>query len=400
MRFRLICAFISIPLLVLSQQTKDNLISIVVEDAPLEVILDSISAQSNYFFSYNSELFPKGSRYSITSDREPIDKLLSRLLIGTGLKYSFYKDQIILNYQPPEENTVKKKKLFTISGNVLDENRNPISGVNIFLDGTSIGSYSDAEGNYILESIPPGFFDIVFSHIGYESGVYRISEYNGGSRIQNHRLNILSQELQEIDVITNRAESSRDNWIVYYSIFKEEVLGVSEMARQCVIENPEVINFSEEGPNKLVAYADDVIIIRNDALGYRIDYFLESFEKKDDGLRFRGKMRFRNQEPVDSKESREWKKNRKESYEGSFNHFKKALLRQELKKEGFRIYSSNDLSDIKRKKRKYEISENEILSFNGDSYDLSFKKNLIVEFRKEKESKETICALTNLLFQH
>jgi len=387
MRFKLLLAIIVFPLLLYSQKAKNELISIAASDLPLETILEQISDKSSYFFSYNSDLFPKGSRYSISAENEPIDQLLSRLLVGTGLKYSFFKDQIILNYQPPELEPIRKKNFFTLSGKVFDENGEPLSGVNIFLDGTSIGSFSDIDGNYLLESIPPGFYDLVFSHIGYENGVYGITEYNGGARIQNHNLTVWMQELEEIIVVVDQVNNRQNNWQVYYTIFLQELLGNSEIAGQCIIENPEVINFSKDSQSdKLYAYANDVIIIRNDALGYRIDYFLESFERQENDLRFRGKMRFRNQSPLNQKERREWKRNRKKCFYGSFNHFKKSLLSRSLRKEGFRIYASNMSNNVIRKRRNAELSESDILVFKGDSYELSFNKNLLVEFKKEKES--------------
>ena len=72
-------------------------------DVTVEVILDSLSAQTDYFFSYNSQILPKGSLYTIGASEEPIDQFLSRLFVGTGLKYSFFKDQVILNYVEPEK---------------------------------------------------------------------------------------------------------------------------------------------------------------------------------------------------------------------------------------------------------------------------------------------------------
>ncbi len=387
MRFRFLIIAL-IPICVIGQKSKNELVTIEVEDMSLEAILDSVSEQTNYFFSYNSELFPKGSRYTIDADSEPVDQFLSRLLVGTDLKYSFFKDQIILNYQPPEEQVIRKKKFFTISGKVQDEKGQPISGVNIFLDGTSIGSFSDIDGNFMLQSIPPGYYDLVFSHIGYENASYSLTEYNGGSRIQNHQLVFSPQELEEVNVVAKRTSMNEEDWNIYYQAFKQEVLGKSWVADQCVIENPEVISFTVGEGDQLIAKADDVIIIRNDALGYRIDYFLESFERNADDLRFRGKMRFRNQNPASSKEKREWKKNRKISYRGSFNHFKKSLLADDLRKQGFRMYGCNRLTAIKESSRKKELTKNDILVYKGDGYELSFANSLIVEYRKEKETSD------------
>ena len=386
MRASLCFVFLIISLVAVAQKRKNDLVNGSFDNVPLEVIFDSLSAQTNYLFSYNSDLLPKGSLYTITADNTPIDQFLSRLLVGTGLKYSFFKDQIILNYEPPEQIVKRKKNMFAISGTVYDEAGLPLNNANVFLDGTTIGVSSDIDGNYKLEGIPPGLYDLVFSHVGYEHAVYQISEYNGGARIQNHQMEIDTGQLEEVEVISNRVNRNENSWLTYYSTFKEELIGQSQNATDCVIENPEVLNFSyDNATNTLRAFAKQPLQIRNEALGYRISYFLESFRMQESDLRFRGKIRFRNLEPMNGKERREWKRNRRESYEGSFNHFKKALLKNELRKEGFKTYHLKNLESFELNNLD-ELTESDIVLFKGDHYELNFKNYLLVEFRKEKES--------------
>ncbi|WP_462249801.1 carboxypeptidase-like regulatory domain-containing protein [Ekhidna sp.] len=386
MRAKLIVAFCCLVYLGFGQSQKNDLINGTFENVPLHVIFDSLSAQTNYYFSYNSDLLPKGSLFSITAENTPIDKFLYGLLIGTGLKYSFYKDQIILNYQPVAQ-VEKKKNFFSISGTVYDEDGKPLNNVNVFLDGTTIGISSDIDGNYKLEFIPGGFYNIVFSHVGYENAVYQISESNGGARIQNHRMTLDLEQLEEVEVISNRISRSEEMWQQHYSVFKKEILGQSKNAQESVIENPEAIDFTfDDDQNVLHAFLKEPLQIRNDASGYRISYFLESFKKEETDLRFRGKIRFRNITPVNGGERRKWKKNRKKSYYGSYNHFKKSLLNGELKKEGFRIYKIKNLNKLEVKKE-FELSESDILVFKGDHYELDFKNYLAIEYRKEQESE-------------
>ncbi|WP_370087055.1 carboxypeptidase-like regulatory domain-containing protein [Ekhidna sp.] len=387
MRARLVIIFCLLVSGVLhGQSRKNDRINGSFTDATLETILDSLTAQTDYFFSYNSELLPKGSLYTISGDNLPIDQFLSKLLIGTGLKYSFFKDQIILNYEPPQQ-VIKKKNFFTISGTVFDENNQPLSSANIFLDGTTIGVSSDIDGNYKLESIPPGYYDIVFSHVGYENAVYQVSENNGGARIQNHQMELDLGQLEEVEVISNRIRRNENSWLAHYTTFKKELLGQSENAEKCVIENPEVLNFTYDESNDILrAFTQHPLQIRNDALGYRITYFLESFKKEKTDLRYRGKIRFRNSEPLNGNERREWRKNRRDSFYGSFNHFKQSLLNGDLKKEGFRIYRLKSIDNFEILKEN-ELDASDIIVFKGDHYELDFKNHLVVEFRKEKESE-------------
>ena len=63
-------------------------------------------------------------------------------------------------------------------GNVELENNvilAPMAGVTVVVEGSTIGTSSDADGRYVLK-IPAGIYNIMFSCIGYESHVKR---YNG-----------------------------------------------------------------------------------------------------------------------------------------------------------------------------------------------------------------------------
>ncbi len=52
---------------------------------------------------------------------------------------------------------------------VLDHHDDePLTSVNVLVDGTDIGAATDAEGQVVLEAIPPGTQTIVFSFVGFE----------------------------------------------------------------------------------------------------------------------------------------------------------------------------------------------------------------------------------------
>jgi TonB-linked SusC/RagA family outer membrane protein len=64
-------------------------------------------------------------------------------------------------------NTFIKEIEITVSGTVIDENGDPIPGVTVSVQGTTVGTVTDLDGNYSL-SIPEGSI-LIFSFIGYES---------------------------------------------------------------------------------------------------------------------------------------------------------------------------------------------------------------------------------------
>ena len=60
----------------------------------------------------------------------------------------------------------------TIKGRVFNAKSNePIEFANILVQGTTIGSTSDLDGNYIFTGITPGFYRLVVSFVGFETAV-------------------------------------------------------------------------------------------------------------------------------------------------------------------------------------------------------------------------------------
>lgn len=366
-------------------QSKNERLTLSFEDEKLPVIFDSLSASTGYFFSYNSDLLPSGSRFSISTEDLRIDQFLSELLVGTGLKYSFFKEQIIINYESPQPE-VKRRKLFNVSGSALDENGQPLPGLNVFLDGTTIGASTDVDGNFFIDKIPPGYYNLVFSYVGYENAVFNLIEYNGGSRIQKHQMVRSVNQLEEVEIVSDRITIQYDEWITYFHQFQDDLFGTSSNSQHCVIANPDVINFAfEDATGKLSAHADEPIIIFNEAMSYMITYYLEFYERSGNELRYRGQMRFQNYARPNAFSRREIRSERKRSYLGSWNHFKNALLRNSLAKDGFKIYESTAVTNINTKKLK-QLKENDLVVFKRKHWELDFNNFLVVVYSKERES--------------
>lgn len=55
----------------------------------------------------------------------------------------------------------------SITGNVVDSNGDPIPGVSIVISGTSRGTVTDLDGNFMLNALPTA--SLIFSYIGYEN---------------------------------------------------------------------------------------------------------------------------------------------------------------------------------------------------------------------------------------
>ena len=66
----------------------------------------------------------------------------------------------------------------TVKGTVVDQNDQPVPGANIVIQGKAIGTTTDFDGNFVLETseVPP--FQLVITSIGYTEGTEEVTENN------------------------------------------------------------------------------------------------------------------------------------------------------------------------------------------------------------------------------
>jgi len=89
---------------------------------------------------------------------------------GTTLKCSLILAILLFTFAIADARTGQ------ITGRVTDiETGNALPGANIFLKGTSIGTASNIDGNYIISNVPPGRYDVTARYIGYESLTFTIN---------------------------------------------------------------------------------------------------------------------------------------------------------------------------------------------------------------------------------
>ena len=109
--------------------------------------------------------------------------------------------------------TVFAQQTTEVRGRVTDENKQPLIGVDVVLEGTSIGVSTNDKGFYELRNVPVGKQTIVFSYLGFQTLKIRTDVAPNPSGTHTHLDVQLSAELtalQEVEVI-GRKESSYKN---------------------------------------------------------------------------------------------------------------------------------------------------------------------------------------------
>ena len=88
-----------------------------------------------------------------------------------------------------------------INGKVVDNNNEPIIGVNLFIKNSKIGTQTDMDGNFTIKDVPSGDQTIVASFIGFKTKTLTVSVPSNSINITLFEGNEL---LQEVVVDTNR----------------------------------------------------------------------------------------------------------------------------------------------------------------------------------------------------
>lgn len=141
----------------------------------------------------------------------------------------------------------------------------------IYISGTSVGTYADENGNFELDITRFSSLPVTVSLLGYQSVTLYEHDYNNTYKIC---LLPKMEELNEV-TITGKKKGNRE---LNLRIFKREFLGETENADYCEIINEKDLRFSyRPDSNILEASCIRPLIIRNKALGYTIEYYLDRF---------------------------------------------------------------------------------------------------------------------------
>lgn len=206
-------------------QARDSLVEIKVsvnaENESLRVTLQKIEFQTGLKFFYLSNQVDTDRKINLRLIGAPLSRALSELFKGTDIIYDVNGDQIVLKKRgmtgmahpsgistqpdhltlPLESSSAKEESQLAppehiVSGKVADENNEPLPGVNVFLKGTTIGTTTDAQGNFSLQ-IPDENVILVFSFIGYITH----EELAGARSVINVSLTPDMKSLDEVVVV-------------------------------------------------------------------------------------------------------------------------------------------------------------------------------------------------------
>lgn len=195
-------------------QKQDPRVTIKVRNEKLSTVLSKIEKQIPQVFVYSDDDVNSSQRISLDVKNEPLPTILEAISNMANVNAEFINDKIILRSKTgksPDFNTTPLYSLIkdqqpeyavradiTVTGRLTDEEGNPIPSASVTVKGTSIGTTTNANGNFAL-TIPDNISNpvLVFSIVGFE-----ISEISvNGRQSINISLKKMEKVLEDVVVV-------------------------------------------------------------------------------------------------------------------------------------------------------------------------------------------------------
>lgn len=221
-----------------------------------------------------------------------------------------------------------------LAGRVLDaDSRQLLPGANVFFANTTKGTQTNAEGQFQLRQVNKGNYELIVSFVGYETISRRI-EVDTLMPLLTVLLSPKAQTLAEVKIRPRRDPL----WATHYRLFVENFVGATPNGLSCKIKNPKALWFDDDRKQQmLTGGATEVLILENEALGYRVKYQLEGFhyDYRRRYVTYVGYPSFEELSPKNQRQAKRWQERRQEAYYGSVMHYMRALVQRRLVQEGF-----------------------------------------------------------------
>ncbi|MBL7697166.1 MAG: carboxypeptidase-like regulatory domain-containing protein, partial [Chitinophagaceae bacterium] len=137
-------------------------ITVNLNSVEMKRVLSLIERKSDFRFLYNQKLLSDLDKVQINAVNEEVTSVLDRLFENTPLSYQILANNLVVL---KAKNTVVAD--IRVTGKVTSPTGEGIPGVSVSMKGSSVGTSTDAAGNFALTV--PDQATLVFSSVGFET---------------------------------------------------------------------------------------------------------------------------------------------------------------------------------------------------------------------------------------
>lgn len=204
---------LSVSARVAAQQEKVNLH---LENVSLKTFFREVQKQTGLYFVYNEEICGDFGNVSVAAKDEAVVDVLETVFANKSYSYHFEDKIIVVKTKTLASPQQQMKK---VKGKVTDGKGNPLPGVGILIEGTTVGTTTDVDGNYVINCPEKENLALIFSFVGMKTHREVV-----GSR--NEISVKMVEEVAEMDevVVTGYFTRKRESYTGVASSFKGEQL--------------------------------------------------------------------------------------------------------------------------------------------------------------------------------
>lgn len=136
--------------------TQNAKVTLSMQPTSLKSLFAAIESQTDYRFSYDSEIGKRKISNRVNKSKTPVSAILKEVLPGMGLEYSMLSDKVITISKKKEkvETAAGHSHAMKINGKVTDGSGEPLTGATVSVEGTRMAAVADLEGNFSIQAAP------------------------------------------------------------------------------------------------------------------------------------------------------------------------------------------------------------------------------------------------------
>jgi TonB-linked SusC/RagA family outer membrane protein len=169
------------------QKFLEQQVTLKLKNMKLTDALEKLSADKQVKFAYADNLLKPSFRVDLNVTNKSIKEVLDEVLTPFNLGYRIIDDVVVISDRAEVATytglTKEALKAIKVQGKVIDDTNLPLPGVSVKLKGSSLGTVTDVNGNFVLD-LPNADGILVFSFIGFTSKEVPLNGQTTGINVQ------------------------------------------------------------------------------------------------------------------------------------------------------------------------------------------------------------------------
>lgn len=143
------------------------------KEQTLKTVLKEIESQTGLSIIYQKDEINENKKINATFENTPVVEALSSIL-DKSLEVSLRNKMIVISKkeQTSSGDSLKKR---TITGKVVDDKGESVIGASIAVQGTTLGTITNLDGEYTLANVPENS-EVTVSFIGYKTLIFKAND--------------------------------------------------------------------------------------------------------------------------------------------------------------------------------------------------------------------------------